>query len=159
MKKYHFDIDEITQRDYLGNLIGEDKGDWTIVSYDNMDDFGKNVLDQRFDSIDYKHLLTGFKTNDTKLVGKKIIIYPNPMSNTVIGHTCPTCNTSYHSVAYLMSDKFGKKIGERAFFNLYGNSTTELPAALMKRDFYMHFIIRTSDSSIYYARGKVIGIE
>ena len=25
--------------------------------------------------------------------------------------------------------------------------------------FYMHFIIRTSDSSIYYARGKVIGIE
>lgn len=160
--KYNFELSEITQRDSKGKLIGNEQiNDWVLINYNDIDEFGKRAIENSYTLTHPNESLTDFSTKNykkdcTELKGSKLVVYPNPLIN---GYC--DINVSYffaYKVAksiVVKTDKYEEGNTSESSLNLL---SPNFPA-LLKRDYYLHYLIYTTDSCLYYTRGKIIGCK
>lgn len=179
--KYYFNLNEITQRDSVGNLIGTAKpNDWTLMPISQATDFDKHVFSQLYNLTeearnnpntleDSIYDLKKYNQNCTDTFTFKMIAYPNPL--VYVYPTQPYAipytplhldfQTNLHVKCSLFTlyDRFGTSLAE----TYAGTSSTLLPwfgsPPSYERDFILYYIIYTQEGCVYFGHGNVIGAQ
>lgn len=182
--KYYFNLDEITQRDSIGNLIGITKAnDWTLKPINQATDFElKAIYSTLYADNGTGEFMTGLR-DDTATQNKfdlkrynqncsdtftfKIKAFPNPL--VYVYPTQPNIipftpihleyetNLNVKVSIFSLFDRFGNSLGEQYI----GTTSTLLPGfgspPSYQRDFILYYIIYTQEGCVYFGHGNVIG--
>ncbi len=177
--KYYFDLNEITQRDSVGNQIGTAKtNDWTLMPMSQATDFDKKVFSQLYNLTeearnnpntlgDSIYDLSKYNQNCTDTFTFRIKAYPNPLV-----YVYPTqpyiipftplhldyqTNINVKCALFTLYDKFGNSLAET-----YSTTNGALLPSLgsppsFQRDFILYYLIYTQEGCVYFGHGNVIG--
>ncbi|MCB0508948.1 MAG: hypothetical protein KDD21_11680 [Bacteroidetes bacterium] len=159
-KEYHFNVNQITETDINGTLIGNvNINDWKLHKFSDATDFDKTIFN-KFEQSQSNFRFSNFNANCTLPDTFSLLAYPNP----IIGSDCSLffkMNTSSNFyIQYgivILTDKFGNIIRTSGSPN--SSIWEEKTNVLTKRDFIYYDIFVTTDSCLFYTKGNVIGCE
>ncbi len=159
-EKQQFNLDEITETDTSGNIIGNiNPSNWTIHSFSDADDFDKSVFnfyETRYQRLsDPNFSFSHFKTSCPAPSTFNLVVYPNPMKTDCWLHFNLSTNLVFQNSIEIIVKKNGEEIQTSGFYN-YTTWKSRINA-LVVRDFIYYGIFITADSCIYYTKGNVIG--
>jgi len=164
-KKNQFNLSEITETDYNGNLVGNiNPNDWKLLRINEAIGFDKSVLDNIESSGTFN--ISKFNYNCTKPDTFELVAYPNPINKNSIGQ----CNLNFklNADAYFYNSNaikivLVKKNGDIIMSTnvpLLENGTWRVETySFTDRDFICYSFFITQDSCLFYTKGNVIGCE
>lgn len=177
--KYYFNLDEITQRDSVGNLIGTVKtNDWTLKPISQATDFDKHVFGQIYELteearnnpntlIDSIYNLTNYNLNCNDSYTFSVKAYPNPLVYVyptqpyIIPYT-PLhleyeTNLHVKCSVFMLFDRYGNSMGD-TYTTTGGTLLTWMGSPpTFQRDFILYYLIYTQEGCVFFGHGNVIG--
>lgn len=177
--KYYFNLNEITQRDSVGNLIGSTKlNDWTLMPISQATDFDKHVFSQIYELTeearnnpntlgDSIYDLRKYNQECTDTFTFKLIAYPNPLVYVYPAqpyiipftpiHFKYYTNLNIKYTIFMLFDRFGNSLGDTytstggVLIPGFGSPPS------YQRDFILYYIIYTQENCVFFGHGNVIG--
>jgi hypothetical protein len=177
--KYYFNLNDITQRDSIGNLVSTPKAnDWSLKPITQATDFDKRVFSQIYELTeearnnpntlgDSIYDLSKYNQACTDTFTYKMVAYPNPL--VYVYPTQPNI-IPYTPIYFKYSTNLNIKCTILMLFDRFGNSMgdtyTSTGGVLIpgfgsppsyERDFILYYIIYTQEGCVYFGHGNVIG--